>query len=121
MARFRIARRAQADISRILATSGETWGSEARRRYARLLTDAFRRVATEPEGGTTRQRSELAPGMRSFHVRQVQQADPGTRVRRPVHVLYYRVTRPGLVEIVRVLHERMEPSRHFGMATEDKP
>jgi hypothetical protein len=35
-------------------------------------------------------------------------------VRRPVHVLFYRVVRPGLVEIVRVLHERMEPSRHCG-------
>jgi plasmid stabilization system protein ParE len=27
-------------------------------------------------------------------------------------VLYYRVLVPGLIEIVRVLHERMEPSRH---------
>jgi toxin ParE1/3/4 len=36
------------------------------------------------------------------------------RVRGPVHVLYYRVVRPDLVEIVRVLHERMEPSRHIG-------
>jgi toxin ParE1/3/4 len=32
----------------------------------------------------------------------------------PVHVLYYRVVRPNLVEIVRVLHVRMEPSRHLG-------
>jgi toxin ParE1/3/4 len=30
-----------------------------------------------------------------------------------VHVLYYRVLAPGLIEIVRVLHERMEPSRHL--------
>jgi hypothetical protein len=27
-----------------------------------------------------------------------------------VHILYFRVIRPGLVEIVRILHERMEPS-----------
>lgn len=57
--------------------------------------------------------------MRSFHVRQVRQADPGARVRRPVHVLYFQLIRPGLVEIVRVLHERMDPSRHLGSATED--
>jgi len=31
-----------------------------------------------------------------------------------VHVLYYRTAAPGLIEIVRVLHERMEPSRHIG-------
>ena len=31
----------------------------------------------------------------------------------PVHVIFSRADEPGLVEIVRVLHERMEPSRHF--------
>jgi plasmid stabilization system protein ParE len=29
-------------------------------------------------------------------------------------VIFYRVIRSGLVEIVRVLHDRMEPSRHIG-------
>jgi plasmid stabilization system protein ParE len=28
-------------------------------------------------------------------------------------VLYYRAVAPGLIEIVRVLHERMEPSRQL--------
>jgi toxin ParE1/3/4 len=31
-----------------------------------------------------------------------------------VHVIFYRTVEPGLVEIVRVRHERMEPSRHVG-------
>lgn len=34
-------------------------------------------------------------------------------VKRPIHVLYYRVAQKGVIEIVRVLHERMEPSRHL--------
>lgn len=120
MARFRLARRAEADISRILATSAENWGVEARDRYAGLLTGAIRQVAAEPEGRSTRERTELAPGLRSFHVRNLRRADRGASVRRPVHVLYYRVIRQGLVEIVRVLHERMEPSRHLSTATEDE-
>jgi toxin ParE1/3/4 len=37
-------------------------------------------------------------------------------VRRPAHVLYYRALTPDLIEIVRVLHERMDPSRHMGAA-----
>lgn len=45
---------------------------------------------------------------------------PGAEVKRPVHVLYYRIVAPGLIEIVRVLHERMEPSRHVGTSSEDK-
>jgi toxin ParE1/3/4 len=35
-------------------------------------------------------------------------------VANPVHVIFYRVRERGVVEIVRVLHERMEPSRHIG-------
>lgn len=30
-----------------------------------------------------------------------------------MHVLYYRVAAKGMIEIVRVLHERMEPNRHL--------
>ena len=40
-------------------------------------------------------------------------AAEGAKVRRPVHVLYYRVAEEGVIEIIRVLHERMEPSRHL--------
>lgn len=62
MARFRLSRLAQTDLARILATSAERWGIEGRRRYAAMLADAIRKVAAEPEGPTTRARSELAPG-----------------------------------------------------------
>ena len=120
MARFRLARHAQADVSRILAASAENWGVAARGRYAELLIRAIRHVAAEPEGRVTRMRTELAPGLRSFHVRHVREAERGAGVRRPMHVIYYRVIQPGLVEIVRVMHERMEPSRHLGAGREDE-
>ena len=32
----------------------------------------------------------------------------------PVHVIFYRVMKSGIVEIVRVLHDRVEPSGHLG-------
>jgi toxin ParE1/3/4 len=57
-------------------------------------------------------------GMRSFHIRNARVNDPKTRVKRPVHILYYCVIEPRLIEIVRVLHERMEPRRHFGRVSE---
>jgi toxin ParE1/3/4 len=112
MARFHISRPARADLARILATSAENWGMEGRRRYAEVLSAAMRKVAAEPEGPTTRDRSELSRGIRSFYLRNARLDDPKAKVRRPVHVLYYRVVQPGLVEILRVLHERMDPSRH---------
>ena len=109
MARVRLSGPAQTDLAAILATSFERWGENGRARYASMLAAAIRAVLAHPDGPTTRDRAELLPGIRSFHLRHT----PGEHgVGSPVHVLYYRATRPGVVEVVRVLHERMEPSRH---------
>jgi toxin ParE1/3/4 len=59
----------------------------------------------------TRARTDLAPDIRSLHIRHVRR---GRGVGAPVHVLYYRVIDAGSIEIIRVLHERMEPQRHLG-------
>jgi len=114
MARFRLSAPAEADLAGILAASAERWGLEGRRRYSALLVAAMRRVAADPEGPATRDRADLIPGIRSLHIRHARGDDPQTAVKSPVHIVYYRVTQPGLIEIVRVLHERMEPGRHVG-------
>lgn len=121
MARFRLARPAQIDLANILATSAERWGAEGRHRYAAILVSAMRQVAAEPEGPLTKRRPDLRSGLRSFHIRHAPSTPATARVRRPVHVLYYRVAQKGVIEIVRVLHERMEPSRHLDeLPTEGK-
>lgn len=113
MARFRLARPAQIDLANILATSAERWGAEGRQRYAAVLADAMRQVADEPEGPLTKKRTELRSGIRSLHIRYARRSTDTAKVRRPVHVLYYRVAKDGVIEIVRVLHEKMDPSRHL--------
>lgn len=120
MPSFRLSRQAEADLVGILAASRRQWGAGGRRRYAALLAAAMRKVAAEPQGAATRRREELRAGIRSFHLRHARSADPAGRVRRPVHVLYYRAITPALIEIVRVLHERMEPSRHLFEIAEDQ-
>jgi len=107
MARFRLSLLARADLAQILAVSAELWGTEGRRRYAAVLAAGMRKVAAEPDGPTTRDRAELSRGIRSFHLRNARGGDTVATVRKPVHVLFYRVLNSGLVEIVRVLHERM--------------
>ena len=113
MARFRLARPAQIDLANILATSAERWGSEGRQRYAAVFGAAMRQIADQPEGPLTKKRPELRSGIRSFHIRYTRRSAEDPTVRRPVHVLYYRVAQEGVIEIVRVLHERMEPRRHL--------
>jgi toxin ParE1/3/4 len=112
--RFRLTQSAETDLGRILTVSAERWGTEARLRYEALLFDAFQQLAARPEGPLTRNQSDVGPHLRSFHVRHTQRQPRGEHVRRPVHVIYYRAVQPDVVEIVRVLHERMEPTRHLG-------
>lgn len=118
MPRFRVARPAEIDLAAILSTSAERWGAEGRLRYAAALAAAMRQVAHLPEGPLTRGRAELASGVRSFHVRHARRAaEPA--LARPPHVLYSRVADDGVVEIVRVLHERMDPTRHLDLPEAD--
>jgi len=76
-----------------------------------LLATAMRRIAADPPGLMTKVRPDLGPGIRSFHIRNSRR---GSGVGAPVHVLYYRVTDADSIEIIRVLHERMDPQRHLG-------
>jgi toxin ParE1/3/4 len=113
MAQYRVTRRARADIAQILATSVEHWGGESKRRYSLLIVAGMRKIADEPEGRATKARDDLSRGIRSFHLRNVT-GDSRAKVKHPVHLLYYKIIRPGLVEILGILHERMEPERHVG-------
>lgn len=88
-------------------------GVEARMRYRALLAAAIRRVAADPSGHFTVDRSDVLESIRSFHIRHSRNQSREAPVADPVHVIFYRAVKPGLVEIVRVLHERMEPSRHI--------
>jgi toxin ParE1/3/4 len=113
MTRFRLSGPARIDLAHILTTSAERWGPDARRRYSITLAAAMRKVAADPFGPTTRERRDLLVGIRSFHIRHARSSEPDDKVSRPVHIVYYRVIESGLVEILRVLHDHMDPARHL--------
>lgn len=113
MAHFRLSGPAKADIAAILKRSEEVHGKDARIRYRACLSAAMRRVAIEPDGPSTSDRTELVRGVRSFHIRHNRDESREPPVVDPVHVIFYRAAEPGIIEIVRVLHERMEPRRHL--------
>lgn len=109
MARLRISSPASRDLKHILEVSLDRWGKVARDRYAALLAAALKAIAGDPHGRATRDRAQLVAGVRSLHLRNVRGAG---RVRDPVHVVFFRL-HEDVVEIVRVLHERMEPALHL--------
>lgn len=118
MARYRLSTSAKTDIAAILRRSAQLHGLQARVRYRALLTAALRRVAIDPRGPLTADRTELVSGIRSFHIRHSRKESSEAPVANPVHMIFYRALRPGPVQILRVLHERMDPSRHIGVEGE---
>src|SRR5262245_54205699 len=113
MARYRLTASAKADIASTLLRSEEIHGKQARIRYRALLMAALHHVAANPGGPMTSDRTELGSGVHSFHTRHSRRQSREARVASSVHVVIYRALRPGVVEIVRVLHERMEASQHI--------
>lgn len=100
------------DVVDMLRETGRRYGPLQCRRYAELIERAIRMVAENPERPGSRQRDDLATGVRSLHVELA-----ARRRGAAAHVLYYlrgRLDdgRDGVI-IVRVLHDRMEPLRHL--------
>ena len=87
---------AETDLIEIWLYSYEKWGEAQAERYFDELERAIQQLGRNPE-----------LGQRCDHIRE------GFRLLRVNrHVVYY-VVAPRFVRIVRVLHERMEPSRNL--------
>ena len=113
MARFRLSERAKADIASILRASAAQHGREASRRYNGLLAATFRRIAADPQGHPTVERSELGDSMRSLHVRFCRDDNREGVVKAPVHLVLYRLGNAAPINIVGVVHERRDLSRYI--------
>ena len=110
MSRVRLSRPATDDLRAALAVSRELVGLEGEQRYAATLAAALDMIAADPSGPNTRGRPDVGPGVRSLHARRARKAGG---VRSPVHVIYFRVAPSGIVEIIGILHARMDPMRHL--------
>lgn len=110
MAKVRLSGPADADARALLAVSREHVGTAGEARYAAVLAAATRMIAADPDGPNTRDRPELGPGVRCLHTRRARGAGG---VRAPVHVIYFRTEPSGTIVVLRILHERMDPTRHL--------
>lgn len=115
MAKFRLSQAAQDDIASILDTTAESFGTDARVRYERLLVVALRDVASDPGRVGIKHRPELGEGVCSYHLRHSRDRarHNGWVVRRPRHVLLFRQIGPELIGVGRVLYDAMEIARHL--------
>ena len=87
---------AEADLKNIWLYSFPTWGEAQADRYLEQLEAGIRRLVEHP--GLGKRRENIRAGYRSIQIKR--------------HVAYYRMDGQR-IEIVRVLHESMDPSNHF--------
>jgi toxin ParE1/3/4 len=103
--RVRLGAAAELDFANILKWTAENFGARQSRVYRDTLVQAIREIGDGPDIDGSKARDEIMPGLRSVHV-----ARHGRRGR---HFLLYRVAPEVIVEIVRILHDRMDLQRHL--------
>lgn len=94
---FVLTNKAKADLKTIARYTENQWGREQRNRYLALLDSSFHDLAAAPFKG--RDCSEIRAGYRKYGVGR--------------HIIFYRQTAPDLVEVVRILHDRMDVPRRL--------
>lgn len=94
MAKFSFSRPAQSDLRAIARYTVEKWGEAQAVRYAGDLETCFQLLAEN--AGMGRECDWISPGLHRHELGK--------------HVVFYRL-KPGGIRIVRVLHERMVPSK----------
>jgi len=93
---FQLTARAKADLRSIGRYTQATWGREQRNTYLARLDASFHLLAREPQRG--RACDDIRPGYRKYHVGR--------------HLIFYRQS-PGGIEIIRILHDRMDIEAHL--------
>lgn len=92
MAGYLLSPAAQADLSEIWDYTAENWGTEQANRYILAVRDACASLADGRRRG--RAIDDIRPGYRKLAVLS--------------HFLFYRVADTGLIDVVRILHQRMD-------------
>lgn len=97
MSRYLLSPAAQQDLREIWDYTCERWDADQAERYLRELQSAIERAAGNPRIG--RACDEIRPGYYKLAAGS--------------HTLFYRVIADELIDVVRVLHQRMDVDRHL--------
>ena len=96
MADYRLAPSAERDLEHIWRTTAAEWSIDQANRYTDKLTAAFKALAETPDRAAACDHIRL--GYRRRHVER--------------HVIYFRKA-PSGIDVMRILHDRMDAARHL--------
>ncbi|GAA3916443.1 type II toxin-antitoxin system RelE/ParE family toxin [Litoribacillus peritrichatus] len=92
MSSFTLTRIAKEDLKSIAIFTQKRWGKNQRIIYIKQIDDTFHLLAEQPNTGTAC--DYIKPGYRKF---------PSSN-----HIIYYREITANNIEVVRILHKRMD-------------
>ena len=105
----RLGAAAELDFANIVKRTAENFGARQSRIYRDTLVQAIGELAEGPDVAGSKGRDEISPGLRTLHV---------ARRSRRSHFLIYRAAPNRAIEIVRILHDRMDVRRHASVPRE---
>jgi toxin ParE1/3/4 len=109
--RVRLGAAAEVDFANILKWTTENFGARQSRVYRDTLVQAIGELAEGPDVAGSRVRDEIMAGIRTLHIAR--------RGRRGSHFLMYRAAPNSTIEVVRILHDRMDLRRHVPSAPDE--
>lgn len=95
MTGYRLTPAAQRDLSSIWDYTEDRWGARQAETYINEIRAALERIADNPDRG--RACGEIREGYRRYGIGS--------------HLLFY-IENSGNVDVIRILHQRMDPNRH---------
>lgn len=95
MKSYRLTPAAQRDLASIWDFTQERWGENQAEIYISEMREAIERIAVEPYRG--RACDEVREGYRRYSIGS--------------HLIFY-IERTDSVDVIRILHQRMDPTRH---------
>jgi toxin ParE1/3/4 len=102
--RVRLGAPAEVDFANILKWTTENFAARQSRVYRDTLVQAIGELVNGPDVVGCKARDEIIAGLRML--------DVARRGRRGSHFLMYRAAPNSTIEIVRILHDRMDLRRH---------
>jgi toxin ParE1/3/4 len=94
---FHLTRKAYEDLKSIAIYTKENWGKSQRAIYLKMMDDAFLDLSNNPGHG--RKADDMREGYYKYRIGK--------------HLIFYHQASAGDIEIVRILHQRMDIENHL--------
>ncbi|MAT92466.1 MAG: plasmid stabilization protein ParE [Halioglobus sp.] len=97
MGAYSLTKAARADLKSVAAYTQRRWGKEQRRVYSKQFDDAFLLLANNPDAGLSC--DHIKEGYKKFPTGS--------------HTIFFRILSENEIQIVRILHKRMDVARQL--------